>query len=74
MKIFFLSLLSFLVIISCSNNNETQTLEREKDMYYNDDQHNSRNSLDWNGVYKGVLPCADCEGIETVITLLNDKI
>lgn len=36
------------------------------------DAHNSRNSLDWNGTYKGVLPCADCEGIETSITLMKD--
>jgi len=34
---------------------------------------NSMNALDWNGVYYGVLPCADCEGIETVIQLKPDK-
>lgn len=34
---------------------------------------NSANSLDWAGVYKGVVPCADCEGIETSITLHADK-
>ena len=33
---------------------------------------NSQNSLDWKGVYKGVLPCADCEGIETTINLKSD--
>lgn len=33
---------------------------------------NSRNSLDWNGVYRGVMPCADCEGIKTEITLNTD--
>lgn len=37
------------------------------------DGHNSRNSLDWQGVYKGVTPCADCEGIETTIVLLSDN-
>lgn len=26
-------------------------------------------NLDWPGTYKGVLPCADCEGIETIITI-----
>lgn len=31
--------------------------------------HNSRNSLDWAGVYKGTLPCADCEGIVVEIRL-----
>lgn len=34
--------------------------------------HDSRNSLDWAGTYRGVLPCADCAGIETVITLTED--
>ncbi|WP_373516079.1 copper resistance protein NlpE, partial [Persicitalea sp.] len=33
------------------------------------DGHNSRNSIDFAGTYTGVLPCADCEGIETKITL-----
>ncbi len=32
---------------------------------------NSKLALDWNGTYKGVLPCADCEGIETAITLYS---
>lgn len=30
-------------------------------------------ALDWNGVYKGTLPCADCQGIETMLTLNLDK-
>ena len=37
------------------------------------DGHNSANSLDWAGVYKGVLPCANCEGIETSLTLKMDN-
>lgn len=36
------------------------------------DIHNSRNSLDWAGTYKGTLPCADCSGIETTITIDKD--
>lgn len=32
----------------------------------------SQNALDWNGVYEGILPCADCEGIKTTITLNQD--
>jgi copper homeostasis protein (lipoprotein) len=34
---------------------------------------NSMVSLDWNGTYKGMIPCADCEGIETWLTLNLDK-
>jgi uncharacterized lipoprotein NlpE involved in copper resistance len=37
------------------------------------DMHNSMNALDWNGTYKGILPCAACEGIETTLTLNSDK-
>lgn len=37
-----------------------------------DPAHNSRLSLDWDGTYRGTLPCADCPGIETVITLTAD--
>lgn len=33
---------------------------------------NSMNSLDWQGTYTGIMPCADCEGISTAITLKKD--
>lgn len=37
------------------------------------DSHTSRNSLDWPGMYKGILPCADCEGIETILEINMDN-
>jgi heat shock protein HslJ/uncharacterized lipoprotein NlpE involved in copper resistance len=37
-----------------------------------DPAHSSRNSLDWAGVYEGVLPCADCSGVRTRLTLGRD--
>ncbi|MEJ5106702.1 copper resistance protein NlpE [Chryseobacterium sp. MYb328] len=33
----------------------------------------SENTLDWNGTYEAVVPCADCPGIKTSLTLNNDK-
>ncbi len=30
------------------------------------------NVMDWMGAYKGILPCADCEGIETTIMFNPD--
>ena len=36
------------------------------------DMHTSQNSLDWAGVYEGVLPCADCPGIRIRLTLNRD--
>lgn len=34
---------------------------------------NSRTSLDWNGIYSGTLPCADCAGIDFTISLCKDN-
>lgn len=34
---------------------------------------NSRTSVDWPGVYRGTLPCADCPGIDTKVTLRADQ-
>jgi copper homeostasis protein (lipoprotein) len=34
---------------------------------------NSRNALDWNGTYVADLPCADCPGIRSVLTLMDDE-
>ncbi len=46
-----------------SENTSTETV---------DNAHNSQNSVDWAGTYKGVIPCADCPGIETTVVLNND--
>ncbi len=36
------------------------------------DGHNAQNSLDWAGTYEATLPCADCPGIKTTVTLNDD--
>jgi uncharacterized lipoprotein NlpE involved in copper resistance len=36
------------------------------------DMHNSRISLDWAGTYEGVLPCPDCPGTKTTLTINSD--
>lgn len=33
---------------------------------------NSMNALDWEGTYVGTLPCADCEGIATELSINYD--
>jgi heat shock protein HslJ len=35
--------------------------------------HTSQSSLDWDGIYRGVLPCADCEGIQKTVYLNKDN-
>ena len=64
-KFLIILLAIFTTISACkSDKKSVQTLENKSD--------NSRTSLDWPGIYRGVLPCADCEGIETEITLNAD--
>lgn len=58
-----------MLLISCQS--EKSTVETSQDMPYAMGD-NSRTSLDWNGTYKGVLPCADCEGIEIRLTIKSD--
>lgn len=36
------------------------------------DMHNAQNSLSYFGVYEGVTPCADCEGIKVKVTINKD--
>ena len=56
-------------IISFSCNNKTAKGKPA----VTDDTHTSANSLDWQGTYKGTLPCADCQGILTELSLNNDN-
>lgn len=34
-----------------------------------DDSHSAKNSIDYVGTYIGILPCADCHGLETELTI-----
>ncbi|WP_159022283.1 copper resistance protein NlpE N-terminal domain-containing protein [Formosa sp. L2A11] len=54
-------LIMAIVVASCKTN---------KDAALNAD--NSMSNLDWNATYVGIIPCADCEGIKTVIELNDD--
>jgi len=36
------------------------------------DAHTSQNSLDWSGVYEGIVACPDCPGTQTRLTLGRD--
>jgi len=59
---------------SCQSNtsNSTASNATEDTTAYVDTTHNSENSLDWAGTYKGTIPCADCPGINTTINLHED--
>jgi heat shock protein HslJ len=69
-KCLFLSVLIALTGMSCKeetkDSSESSLLDSTEVII---DGHNAMNALDYQGVYYGVLPCADCEGIETTITI-----
>ena len=54
---------------SCNNQSKSQ----EEEIQICDTIHNAKNSLDWAGIYKGITPCADCEGIEVEIIINADE-
>lgn len=62
------------LIFSCNNKNEKTVSNIDQEVLENEkvDMHTSETSLDWAGTYKGILPCADCEGIETKLVLNQD--
>ena len=51
---------------------QTSEAEEAPATEFTGDGHNSRISVDWNGIYKGTIPCADCEGIKTELNLMKD--
>lgn len=67
-KLFFIVSVILLIvgINACKSN---KTIENSAIAQINSSQLPS----DWVGVYSGIIPCADCSGIETQITLNSDN-
>ena len=62
-----------LLFTACNSSNDVKTNDTinvvDNTTVVADTSHNSRNAVDWQGTYKGVLPCADCPGIDVTLTL-----
>lgn len=54
-------LILFVLAVGCQN------ASKKKDAA--DLTHNAKTSIDYVGTYKGILPCADCHGLETELTI-----
>ncbi|UNY98170.1 copper resistance protein NlpE [Zhouia spongiae] len=71
MKKFVLSLLiCYGAFTGCKNKPQHS---EEVDQKVVGDIHNAQNSLDWEGAYTGILPCADCEGIQIKLIISSDN-
>lgn len=73
-KTFILTGIIFTLLTGCELKEklESKPEGHDIDSLYEVSPDNPENLLDWAGTYRGILPCADCEGIETVITV-NDN-
>jgi copper homeostasis protein (lipoprotein) len=68
--------LTVFILLGCTSspeNKQSSTKVKDKIDSTFSDGHNSSNSLDVEGKYKGILPCADCGGIETEIILSKNN-
>lgn len=66
-----------LALISCNHNYEDSSVSNDSTTISQTnnqrEHHNAQNSLDWQGEYEGITPCADCPGIKTTIALFPDQ-
>lgn len=75
MKTILAVMLLGLLMAGCNNSTEhaaEKTMEGTAPVIV-EEVNNAQNAIDYTGTYKGILPCADCEGIETEITLNKDS-
>lgn len=65
-----------LILASCNSGNKQESNDSHNDLYVEDntviDSHTSEISLDWAGVYEGVMPTEDGEGAEVTLELKDD--
>lgn len=72
MKLLLTLLISVLLLFACNNEPKTAEKESTSETEFTE-EHVAKNSLDFVGEYGGIIPCADCEGIRTILVLNSDN-
>ncbi len=72
-KFLLIACMVLLALSRCTNSNPPAESVALADTLVADPAHSSENAPDWTGTYRGTLPCADCEGVETTISLSREK-
>ncbi|MBL7766366.1 MAG: copper resistance protein NlpE N-terminal domain-containing protein [Chitinophagaceae bacterium] len=62
-------LISILIFLLSACHTSSKTSSQPKAL---EEDHSSRLAVDWAGTYQGILPCQDCEGIQTTLKLDRD--
>lgn len=65
-------LVSGIVLMGCQDNDNILKISPSPAVVTPDSAHGAQNSLDWNGIYKGLVPCEDCSGTELFVELKAD--
>ena len=73
MKRLILLSIAGLLAVACTNSESQKDARDETAATFPPDGSNSRIALDWDGLYRGLLPCADCEGILMEMELKSDE-
>ncbi len=68
-----ISLFSCTLLFTACETQKASTTTTEETTTMTSDRHVSQNALDYDGIYRGTLPCADCEGIKTTVYLMKDN-
>lgn len=63
----------FIGLVGCDRAPQSTTGTSEQTPQQLSISDNSQNALDWSGVYKGIIPCASCEGIKLSLQLNSDN-
>lgn len=66
-----------ILLYSCNGKGATTSTQESAEQTTEDtfvpDEHTSQSSLDWDGEYEGIIPCADCDGIKINLMLNSDN-
>lgn len=77
-KHYFIAITLLLFTFSCQKTTKNEVSKTTDTLVKKDSSrlgtaHASQNSLDYIGIYKGILPCADCQGIQTTL-IINENL
>lgn len=72
-----LTIFMFLFLSSCKSETKNADIFNDQKEIVNEEQgmdgRTSINTIDWEGIYEGTIPCADCDEIFTELTINNDN-
>lgn len=78
MRYFYVTMGMMFLIVACNNSKNKQqkvpempTIQKTEERVQQPDSHNSRNSLDYQGTYKGILPTVSGAEVEVTIILTD---